>query len=73
MPFRAGDAVRIEFDQATGLPVRELFQAAGTGADVVQTFADWRDVDGIKMPYRITFEQAGKVIADAPYASASGC
>jgi zinc protease len=61
----SGEAVRIEFDEATGLPVREFYQAAGEGAEVAQTFADWRDVDGIKMPYRITFEQSGKKVATA--------
>jgi argininosuccinate lyase len=45
--------------------VREFYQAAGEGAEVAQTFADWRDVDGIKMPYRITFEQSGKKVATA--------
>jgi hypothetical protein len=61
----SGDAVRIEFDEATGLPVREFYQTAADPAEVVQTFADWRDVDGIKMPYRITFERGGKTIAGA--------
>jgi hypothetical protein len=32
---------------------------------VIQTFADWRDVDGIKMPYQVTFEQSGKKVAGA--------
>ena len=32
---------------------------------MIQTFADWRDVDGIKMPYQVTFEQSGKKVAGA--------
>src|SRR5579863_1713444 len=61
----SGDAVRIEFDEATGLPVREFYQVAGDPAEVIQSFADWRDVEGSKMPYRITFERGGKTIAGA--------
>jgi zinc protease len=61
----SGEAVRIEFDQATGLPAREFYQAAGEPAEVIQTFTDWREVEGIKMPYRIKFEQEGKTVADA--------
>jgi zinc protease len=61
----SGQAVRIEFDQATGLPVREFYRIPADPREVVQTFADWRAVDGIRMPYRITFEQGGKTVADA--------
>jgi len=45
--------------------VREFYQAGGEAAEVVQTFADWRDVNGVKMPYRITFERGGKKVASA--------
>ena len=61
----SGDTIRIEFDDVTGLPAREFYHAAGGGEEVVQTFADWRNVDGIKMPYGITFEQGGKKVAGA--------
>ena len=61
----SGEAVRIEFDQASGLPMREFYQTAGEPAEAIQTFADWREVEGIKMPYRITFQQGGKTVADA--------
>jgi zinc protease len=61
----SGDTIRIEFDDVTGLPVREFYHAAGDGEEVVQTFADWRNVDGIKMPYGITFEQGRKKVAGA--------
>jgi hypothetical protein len=61
----SGEALRMEFDEHTGLPVKESYSAGRDGVEMIQTFSDWRDVDGIKMPFRITFEQGGQNFADA--------
>jgi hypothetical protein len=61
----SGEALRMEFDEYTGLPVKESYSAGRDGVEMIQTFSDWRDVDGIKMPFRITFEQGGQNFADA--------
>jgi hypothetical protein len=33
-------------------------------AEVTARFSDWRDVGGIKMPFKTTIEQGGKKFAD---------
>ena len=51
-----GQSVRVEFDDATGLPIR-LFYKEGAMGDVRETFSDWREVDSIKLPFKILMEQ----------------
>lgn len=62
-----GKSVKLEFDEATGLPSRETYQEAepgGASATVTETFVDWREVDGLKAPFKITIQQDGKKFAD---------
>src|SRR5665213_2216652 len=50
-----GLKVKIEFDPANGLPARETYTEAGvTGApaETTEIYSDWREVGGIKMPYK---------------------
>jgi zinc protease len=58
----AGESVRVEFDDATGLPLRQIYKEGPF--DVKETFSDWREVGGIKLPYKATIEQNGKKAAD---------
>ena len=55
-------SVRVKFDQATGLPVNETYSEGAAPSQ--ESFADWRDAGGIKMPFKITVEQDGKKVAD---------
>ena len=51
-----GESVRLEFDPSTGLPTRQVYRGstvAGAPAETSEVFSDWRDVAGIKMPYKI--------------------
>ncbi|HTB12843.1 MAG TPA: pitrilysin family protein [Bryobacteraceae bacterium] len=55
-----GQSVRVEFDEATGLPVRQVYKETGMGgppSEVKETFSDWREVDGIKLPFKVLMEQ----------------
>jgi len=56
-----GESVRVEFDEATGLPVRQIYTE---GAEVRATYSDWREVAGVKLPFKATIEQNGKKMAD---------
>lgn len=50
-----GETVRIDFDPATGLPLRQTYQTLGAGGrrvTRVETFSEWRDVDAVKLPFR---------------------
>jgi len=62
-----GVNARLEFDPSTGLPVKETYQAPGVGGaptDVAQTFSDWRETGGFKLPFKVLMEQGGKKVAD---------
>ena len=61
-----GETVRIEFDPATGLPLRQIYQIAGAGGRRVtrtEPFSDWRDVDGLRFPFRaVQLEDGSKML-----------
>ncbi len=61
-----GHSVTVVFDESTGLPARETYQQAGPGglATIEEAFADWREVDGIKLPFKFSIQQNGKKFAD---------
>jgi hypothetical protein len=44
------------------LPLREVYTEGANSAE--EAFADWRDADGLKMPFKITVQQDGKKVAD---------
>ncbi len=62
---KAGNSLLISIDPATGLPASESYSEAGTpGQDVVETYADWQESNGVKLPRKITITQNGKHYAD---------
>jgi len=57
-----GLRVRLEFDATTGLLARQLYTEAGANGsphERVETFSDWRDVNGIKMPFKAVQQEDG--------------
>lgn len=62
---KAGNSLLISIDPATGLPQSENYSEAGTpGSDVMETYADWQESNGVKLPHKITITQNGKHFAD---------
>ncbi len=59
-----GDQVTIEFDPSTGLPSGETYAQVGTSAKIEETYSDWRDVEGLKMPFKMTLQQNGKPVGE---------
>lgn len=57
----SGEAVHLEVDSKTSLPVK-LTYSGGSG-EVVESYADWRDVQGFRLPFEITIHQGGKQFA----------
>ena len=59
---KAGDRARLVLDPNTGLPAKEVYQGEGMGhpAEIEENFSDWRDVSGIKVPFRISITQGGR-------------
>jgi zinc protease len=57
-----GLSVRIEMDPGSGLPAREIWRetAGGQSASVEESFSDWREVGGVKVPFKVRIMQDGK-------------
>ena len=60
-----GNQVRLQLD-AAGKPVKLSYEGEGMAgpSNIEETFADWRDVDGMNVPFQITILQGGKKFAD---------
>jgi hypothetical protein len=62
-----GQLTRIEFDAKTGLPRRATYdvaQAAGPPLFTEEAYDDFREVDGIKFPFKTVILQGGRKFAD---------
>ena len=57
-----GENVRLEVDEKTGMPAKTSYREGGQGT-VSQIFADWRDVNGIRLPFEWTTMQGDKKFA----------
>lgn len=61
-----GQEVEIEFSPDTGLPLRQSYvivAADGSRVDRTETFADWREVDGLRFPFKaVQFENGVKML-----------
>jgi len=61
-----GQRVQVEFDDA-GLPVRLGYRETGMGgapSEVKETVSDWREVDGVKLPFKVLMEQNGQKVGE---------
>jgi hypothetical protein len=57
-----GRSVRIQFDPATGLPLKEIYVEGAMPAE--ESFSDWRDAGGLKVPFKLDVQQDGKKLAE---------
>jgi predicted Zn-dependent peptidase len=62
-----GESVRVTVDQKTGVPEKLAYKQspAEGGSEVEETFSDWRDVDGVRLPFQWSIMQGGKKFAGA--------
>lgn len=62
---KSGNTVLITIDPATGLPATESYSEPGTpGQDVTETFSDWQETNGVKLPHKIAISQNGRHFGD---------
>jgi hypothetical protein len=59
---QGGQSASVKLDGATGLPSEATYRLGPN--EVKETYSDWRDVDGIKLPFRTTIFQGGKKAAE---------
>ena len=66
---KLGGLVKLQVDEATGMPLKVIYQQAGmTGGGpqmVEEVFGDWKDVGGVKFAHLITINQGGKKAAES--------
>jgi hypothetical protein len=63
-----GESTELELNPETGLLASATFQTVqmgGAPADVTVTWSDWRDVDGLKLPFKTTISRGGQQGGDA--------
>ncbi|HZT29339.1 MAG TPA: pitrilysin family protein [Bryobacteraceae bacterium] len=64
---REGHSARLVVNSQTGLPEKvtyESVQMAGTPMAVEDRYADFQEVNGLKVPHKITIERGGRKFAD---------
>ena len=63
---KQGESVRVQMDASTGLPQALSYSGAGPGGPVKveETYSAWRDVNGVKVPFKIAIQQDAKAFAD---------
>ena len=67
-----GQEVKIEFDPTSGLPTRVSYdtqQAIGAPLYTEDMYEDYRDVNGFKLPFKVTINQGGRKFADVTVSS----
>ena len=57
-----GNSLRLTVDEATGLPLKTSYN--GTQGPMDEEWSDLRDVNGMKVPFKITLRQGARKIAD---------
>jgi zinc protease len=58
-----GQTVNLEFDAVNGLPSSVTYRQGPS--EVVETFSDYRDAGGIKMPFKVALQQDGRKLGEA--------
>jgi zinc protease len=64
---KSGNSVRIDLDPASGMPVKSHYKSVamtGEPASVTETYSDFGDVAGIKVPQKVVVEQNGQKYGD---------
>jgi predicted Zn-dependent peptidase len=66
-----GQRVRLAFDPATGLPQSMTYSDSSNGPPVetLETWSDYRETAGFRLPFKARLEQAGQLAAESVIAS----
>ena len=64
---KLGNVALLGVDGKTGMPLKlsyQSVQASGPSSTVDEVFGDWKDVGGVRLPYKITIQQGERVVAE---------
>lgn len=59
-----GNAILLNIDAATNLPLSETYREVGGPEPVTETYSDWQETAGVKLPHKIAISQSGQHFAD---------
>ncbi|MEB2359879.1 MAG: insulinase family protein [Bryobacteraceae bacterium] len=64
---KQGNSVRLTIDETTGLPIRRSYRTTGQQGpvEVEEVLSEWKEVDGVQLPFRIVVNQGGKKFSEA--------
>jgi zinc protease len=66
-----GTAILLTIDPATNLPASETYREVGGPEPVTETYSDWQETAGVKLPHKIAISQSGQHFADVGVTSIS--
>lgn len=61
---KEGHSLVLTFDPKTGLPATETYPAGPPNSFVVETYSDWQESKGVKLPRKIVLMQDGRHYGD---------
>ncbi len=64
---KQGNLALVSVDGKTGMPLKlsyQSVQASGPTSTVDEVFGDWKEVGGVRLPYKITIRQGDRVAAE---------
>jgi hypothetical protein len=59
-----GNSILLTVDPATNLPLSETYREVGGPEPVTESYSDWRETAGVKLPHKIAISQSGQHFAD---------
>ena len=67
------EMVRLFVDAATGLILKKAFRGIGTGgpASIEEIYSDYREIEGVKLPFRMSVTQNGTAFLEATVTEAT--
>jgi len=63
---KQGNLALLSVDEKSGMPVKLSYQSAqvsGPTSSVDEVYSDWKEVDGVRLPHKITIQQGERVAA----------
>jgi zinc protease len=64
-----GNSILLTIDPATSLPVSETYREVGGPEPVTESYSDWQETAGVKLPHKIAISQNGQHFADVSITS----
>jgi len=59
-----GTSILLTIDPTTGLPLSETYREVGGPEPVTESYSDWQETAGVKLPHKIAISQSGQHFGD---------